>query len=925
MRKSTQLICVLVILLFGGGSVQAQINTVNQNTTKQVLSSSNGDLQTVLNQINPQRYKIAGITVTGNKVFDTNLLISSSGLSVGSYITIPGGDELSRSIHRLWVQNYFSDITYYLLKVEGSDIYIELNVTERPRVSKFYFKGVSKTQSDDLKSKSGIVPGHVITDNMKMTAVDAIRKYFSEKGFRRVSVDISEKKDSSYQNSVVLYFDINKGEKVKVGQIELFGNENMPGHKLKKQMKGTKEVSRLTLYPLHDTFDTTGWGTPYKYTLKDYVHDHGYLTYTKTRNLISPYVYLNPFASSKFDEKKYAEDKQKIIDYYNSKGYRDAQIVRDSVFYNSKGNLNVDIKLKEGHKYYFGNVSWVGNTVYSDSLLSAILDIRKGDTYNRTHMNERLGLGNTPSSDGVSVMNLYLDNGYLFFNVTPVEVKVYNDTIDYVMNLREGPEATIKRVNIAGNDKTNEHVIRRALRTLPGDKFSRSDIMNSIRELSVLKFFDEQKINPVPTPNETDGTVDLTYNLVEKSSDQLQLSAGFGGGIGLTGTLGVTFNNFSLKNIFNKKGWSPLPTGDGQTLSLNFQSNGKAFRSYNAQFVEPWLGGKHQNALSLSFSDSKFTNGYNYLTGRYDSNADTTFFRTTSIGVGLSKQLKWPDPYFSFGLQLNYTRYKLHNYYIDQVSLPNFRNGASNDINLRITLSRSSVNSLQYPTGGSNISMYAQLTPPYSSFDPSIAEATDPAKKYKFIEYQKYRFTGDWYVPIGPPHGDDKKQFVFKASVKMGFLGRYNSDMPISPFQRFQLGDAGMSTTYALLGYDIISQRGYPVYETSNPRYNPDQQGASQYFTIFNKYTMELRYPLSLSQSSTIFGLVFAEAANGWYSFREYNPFQLRRDVGVGARFYLPMFGLLGFDYGIGIDRIQQGQGIGKAGRFTFMLGYEPD
>lgn len=922
MRKSSQLIWVLVLILLSG-QIQAQINTDNSDTTKRVLYSTNQDLKSTLDQSNPVRYKVAELAVTGNASFDTNLLKATSGITVGSFITLPGGDELPRSIHTLWSQGFFSDITYYVTKIQGNEISLELHVTERPRVTKFYFKGVSKTQADELKTKSGITPGHALTENMKMNAVDAIRTYYAEKGFRRVAIDIIERKDTTFDNSVLLYFNINKGTKVKVNQIDFFGNTAIDGLKLKKKMKGTKEMSRLTFYPTTESFDTSGWGTPYKYDWQDYMQDHGYLTYTKTRNLISPYVHINPLVSAKFNEKKYQEDKQKLIDYYNSKGYRDAKIVKDSIYYTKKGNVNVDIKVSEGHKYYFGNIKWVGNTKYPDSLLDVLLDIRKGDIYNKELLNDKLGIGG--GQDAMSISNLYLDNGYLFFQVEPIESTVYNDTIDFVMNMREGPEATLTRVNIVGNDKTNEHVIRRALRTLPGDKFSKSDIMMSLRELSVLKFFDEQKMNPVPEPNPADGTVELTYNLVEKSADQLQLSAGFGGGIGLTGTLGVTFNNFSLRNIFNKKGWDPLPTGDGQMLSLNFQSNGKAFRSYSVQFVEPWLGGKHQNALSVSFADSKFRNGYNYYTGQWDDQGDTASFRTTSISVGLSKRLNWPDPYFQIGAQINYTRYQLHNYYIDQYNLPNYRNGVSNNINLRLTLSRNSVNSAQYPTGGSSIMAYAQLTPPFSYFDKSIETATDPAKKYKFVEYQKYRFTGDWYVPIGPQHGEDKKQFVLKASVKMGYLGKYNPDMPVSPFERFQLGDAGMSNNYALLGYDIISQRGYPVYETSNPRYNPDQSGATQYFTIFNKYSLELRYPLSLSQASTIFGLVFAEAANGWYSFKDYNPFQLRRDVGVGARFYLPMFGLLGFDYGIGIDRLRSGQGLGKAGRFTFMLGYEPD
>ncbi len=926
MQKPSFLISVLLIIL-SCGSARAQVNNTDTTSPRQVLASSNTELKTIIDQLNPQRYKVAGITVSGNKSFETNLLIPVSGLSVGSFITIPGGDELGKAIHRLWAQNYFSDITYYLVGLQDSSIYLELNVTERPRVTKFYFRGVSKSNADDLKGKSGIVSGHPLTDYMKLTAVDAIRKYYSDKGFKQVGVDVTEKIDSNYANAVTLYFDIKKGSKVKINEVDFFGNDNLKSGKLKKQLKDTKEMSRMTLYPPHDKFDTVGWGKPTNYSFKEYVHDNGFLSYSSTRAVLSPYLHISPFSSSKFDQKKYEDDKQKLITYYNSRGYRDAQILKDSVYYNSQGNINIALKVQEGEKYYFGNVTWVGNTIYSDSILNSILDIQKGQTYNVEQLNGKLGVG-AGSPQAISVKDLYLDNGYLFADVNPVESKVYNDTIYFIVNVREGPVATLKKIDIAGNDKTNEHVIRRSLETRPGETFSKSYIMQSIGKLSMLKFFDEQKMNPVPVPNEADGTVDITYNLAEKSADQLQLSAGFGGGIGITGTLGVTFNNFSVKNIFNKKGWNPLPTGDGQTLSVNYQSSGRAYNSESIQFVEPWLGGKHQNGLQIGLNHSKFRNGYNYATGKWDNLLDTASFSTTGITLGYSKQLRWPDPYFQIGVSLNYTRYSLHNYQIAyQGGFADFRNGNSNDINVRITLSRNNLNSAQYPTSGSNISMFGQLTPPYSLMGYKDATSPDPAKRYKYIEYQKYRFTGDWYVPIGEPHGDDKKQFVFRVAVKMGYVGKYNAnpDVSLSPFQRFQLGDAGMSNTYSFLGYDIISQRGYPVYDNSDPSKNPDQSGATDYFTIFNKYTMELRYPLTLSQSSTIFGLVFAEAANGWYSFHDYNPFQLRRSVGVGARFYLPMFGLLGFDYGIGLDRLQSGQGIGKGGRFTFMLGYEPD
>jgi outer membrane protein insertion porin family len=421
-------------------------------------------------------------------------------------------------------------------------------------------------------------------------------------------------------------------------------------------------------------------------------------------------------------------------------------------------------------------------------------------------------------------------------------------------------------------------------------------------------------------PNADDGTVDINWTVEEKSSDQLELSAGWGGNIGLTGTLGVTFNNFSINNIFSKKAWDPLPTGDGQKLSVRFQSNGKAFRSYNVSFTEPWLGGRKRNSFTVSVYDTKYRNGiYNGYTGYYTYGENDSYIETSGVSVSLGKQLKWPDDFFSLVTSLNYTRYVLKDYAIFR----GFSNGVSNNFNLKLALQRSSVNQPIFPSGGSTFLLSGQFTPPYSLFDKNKATSKNP---YELVEYHKWRFNGEWYVPIGKPSGAERnKQFVLKAAVKYGYIGRYNNKLEVSPFERFQLGDAGLSNNFALLGYDIISHRGYPVYETSNPKVNPDQQSASQFFTMFNKYTVEMRYPLSLSPSSTIFALGFFEAANGWYSFKDYNPFKLRRAVGLGMRFYLPMFGLLGFDYGIGLDRYTPGGGLKDAARFTFMLGYEPE
>lgn len=889
-----------------------------QDTTENPVTNLNPELLNIFNEKTPKKYIIAGIEVTGNKYFDQALLISVAGINVGEEITIPGGDNFSKAITKLWGQNYFSDVAIYITKLEGNNIYLEINVTERPRLSRFVFKNISKGDADELGPKTGLVIGRVVTENMKLNALDAINKFYFEKGYRNVQTTFDVQNDTAFQNSVVMNIIITKGTKVKINQITFVDN-TVNGQKLQGKMKGTKEMMRLTLYP---TKDTGGFVKPEVYSFSDYLRDKGYLTYTKTRRVLEPYIRLNLFASSKFDEKKYTEDKDKIVEFYNSLGYRDASIADDIQYFNRKGNMNIDIKVAEGRKYYFGNISWRGNTKYPDSLLTVILGIKKGDIYNLDLLNRKLGKSISP--EGGDISGLYMDDGYLFFQINPIETAVYNDTIDFEIKIQEGPQATFKNIRITGNDRTKEHVIRRELRTLPGQKFSRSDIIRSQREIANLSYFDQEKINPNIVPNPEDGTVDVTWEVVEKSSDQLELSAGFGGGIGLTGTVGVSFNNFSIKNIFNKEAWDPLPVGDGQKLSLRIQSNGRAYRSYNLSFTEPWMGGKKRNAFTVSLFDTKFSNAYNPYTGRYEKTAaDTSYFKTTGISIGQQRQLKWPDDYFSFGVSFNYALYTLKNYYIDPRNLPGFNNGYSNNLNVKFTLNRYSLNQQIFPTSGSNFTLTLALTPPYSIIDPSLVNAENP---YKWIEYHKWRFTGEWYVPIGRPKGEERnKQFVMKMAAKFGYLGRYNNDLNISPYERFQVGDAGISNSYALLGYDIIAHRGYPVYQTSNPRINPDQQGASEYFTLFNKYTLELRYPFSTSASSTIFALGFFEAANGWYSFKDYNPFQLRRSVGLGVRFFLPMFGLLGFDYGFGIDRYTEGKSLKDAARFTFMLGFEPD
>lgn len=886
----------------------------SQDTSK--VTSVDPGLLALQNARVPKEYTIRSVKVTGLTTLDTAIVLSISGLQVGDKVTLPGSDVFSKAITNLWRQKFFSNVQIFITAVQDDNIDLELNVQERPKLGTFEFVGIKKSEKDDLKGKVQLVKGTIITENSKRTAQEAIEKYYRDKGFMGVNVRVQEKKDATIPNANSLTFYINKGTKVHINEINFYGNESVSGLKLKKQMKGTKEMSKFTLHP----DDASGkFGENKKMSFGEYIRDLGFLSPSKTKALIDPYIRFK-FSSSKFDQKKFDEDLDKVIEYYNSLGFRDAQIADTTSYLNPQGNLQVDIKVDEGRKYYFGNITFRGNTKYSDSALHAFLGIQKGDIYNIDLLNKKLG--KQLSAEGGDIGQYYQDEGYLFFRADPVETSVYNDTIDYEIRIVEGPQARIGTVGIFGNEKTKDYVIRRELRTYPGDLFSRTNLIRSQRELAGLQYFNQEKINPDIVPHQEDGTVDINWNLEEKSSDQLELSAGWGGGVGLTGTLGVTFNNFSIKNILHKEAWDPLPQGDGQKLSLRYQSNGRAYSSYNFSFTEPWLGGKKRNSLTVALYHSKFSNAYDYLTGQFDkAKSDTNYLKTTGVSVSLGKSLNWPDDFFSLIYSVNYTKYSLRNYPIFQ----GMSNGTSTSVSFKLGLQRSSVFDPTFPRSGSNFSASVQFTPPYSLLNPGLVNSKDP---YKNPEYHKWRFNAEWYVPIGKGTGENKDhQFVLKMAAKYGFMGRYNDKLDFSPFERFQLGGDGLTNSYGLLGYDVISLRGYPVFDYSNPSINnADQTSASRFFTIFNKYSMELRYPLVTNPSSTIYGLTFFDAANGWYSFKDYNPFRLRRSVGVGMRFFLPMFGLLGFDYGVGLDRIQPGANrLKNATKFTFMLGYEPE
>ncbi len=864
----------------------------------------------------PQKYTIAGIEVKGTRTFDANLIISISGIALGDIVNIPGTDVFNKALVKLWKQNLISDAEIFITKLEGTNIFIEIAIVERPRLLDFDFIGVKKGDKDDLTTKTNISKDRVLTEDMKISAVNIVKKFYIDKGYGNVTVRMEETVLGQSTNGVKLNFYIVKGKKVKINSINFANNEEVADAKLKKQMKGTKEMTKLSLYP--DKIISPYGDTAKSTTFKDYLNEAGYLYPTKTKEYLDRYFRIKFFAGSKFSEKKFGEDKEKILNYYNAQGFRDADIVDYKVIPNDKGNLDVHIKVTEGHKYYFGNIAWKGATKYPDSLLSVILGIKKGDIYNGETLNKRLG--KQLSADGGDIGSYYQDDGYLYFNVDPIETAVYNDTIDFEIQIREGPQFNYGKITVSGNDKTKDYVILRELRTIPGEKFSRQDIIRTQRELSQLGFLDPEKINPQVVPNPGDGTVDINWQVAEKSGNQVELSAGFGGGIGLTGTLGFTFNNFSLKNALRNK-WDPIPEGDGQKLSIRAQSNGRAFRSYNFSFTEPWLGGKKRNSLSISYFNTRQSNAFDQFTGApCRSCGKNSYLVNAGVGIALGKQLKWPDDFFNLIYSLNIQQYRLKDF---PRLFPGLKDGTSTNINSKITLVRNSAGPNPiFPTGGSNVLASVQFTLPYSL----LGISSGAENQFKLPEFHKWRFTSEWYVPIGRARGAEKnKQFILKLAAKYGFIGRYNRNLNVSPFERFQVGDAGLNNAQALLGFDIIAHRGYPIYASSDPKINPDGVNQDQFFTIFNKYTTELRYPFSTSASSTIYGLAFYEAANGWYSFKDYNPFKLRRSVGVGMRFFLPMFGLLGFDYGLGLDRYNQNTGIKGAAKFTFMLGQEPE
>jgi len=803
---------------------------------------------------NPKSYEIGGIMVKGADNLNNSTLITISGLTVGENITIPS-DNISQAILKLWKEGLFSDVDITIEKIVENTVFLNINLVENSRLSKFKFKGkISKSDITTLKEDLKLMRGKILTQNLINNSTNLIKTYYINKGFLNVSVGYLTRVDSATANSENLIFNINKGKKVKIKEIKIIGRSKLAN--TNKTFLNRKD----TVYALSDK--------KVRKSMKE----------TKAKN------WWRIFKVSKFIDDNYIDDKAKLIAKYNEVGYRDARITNDTTYLNKDNTLSVEITINEGEPYKFGKINFVGNKVYSSEKLKLQLGIKEGDVFDQSILDARL----FGSPDGNDISSLYLDDA------TPVEVAANNRNIDLEIRIYEGKQARVNKVMIKGNTKTNDHVIMREIRTRPGDLFKRSDIMRSQRELSQMAFFDPEafdvKVEPDPARNE----VDITYVLAEKSASQIQLQGGWGANR-IVGSLNLVFDNFSTQNILNRKSWKPLPSGDGQRLALTASSNGAYYQNYNISFTEPWLGGKKPNALTVSLYKSVSSNG--------QDGDNREAIEILGLTVGLGKRLKYPDDYFTIYNGINFQQYKL----VNSQSFFTFKDGFSNNVNYNIRLGRNSVDQLIFPRRGSNFSLSLKVTPPFSLFDGTEDYSTvSDQEKFKFIEYYKWKYKSSWYSAF-----TDK--LVLATKIEMGLLGAYNNNLGVAPFERFYVGGDGLSGMGMVYdGRELISLRGY-----SNNSISPQTGG-----TIYNKYTAEMRYALSLNPSSTIYALGFMEAGNAWDNFDNFNPFGVKRSAGFGVRIMLPMIGMMGLDYGWGLDDIA-GRPDANGGQFHFSIGQQ--
>ncbi len=867
-------------------SLKSKADTVvaTVDTTSIVTpQSQTSETPTITYSTNAKTYTIQAIKVVGAGSYDEKVVANYSGLYVGQRIKIPGKD-FSNAIKRFWKQGLYSDVKIYATKIEGDKAWLEIAVKPRPRISSISYSGVKKKDKEDFDKSIGLTTGSQVSQNMLDRAEGIIKRTYDSNGYQNADVKISLTDDPEKEGYVIVNVDVDKKEKVKIYRINIEGNDSVPARKLKHAMKDTKEK----------------------------------------------HIIPNLFKSKKFVQSNYNADKINLIDKYNEYGYRDAEIICDSVYQSPKKPERVDIyiKVNEGRKYYIRNIIWVGNTVYSENLLNATLGMKKGDVYNKKQMSERL------LEDEDAVSSLYLDNGYLFFNVDPVEVNIDGDSVDVEMRIYEGRQAMINNVVISGNEAIYEHVIRRELDTKPGQLFSKSNLQRSARELAASGHWDPEKLDIRPVPDPENGTVDIIYNLEQKRNDQVELSFGYGQ-TGFNGTLGLKFTNFSLRNITNKEEYKPLPQGDGQQLSLSFTTSGRSYQSAALSFMEPWLGGKRPISLSTSIFFSNQTDistryeDYDYAdylnsgiglgsytansTYRYESDPDE-YIRTLGASLGIGKRLKWPDDYFSLYYEFAYRHYKLKDW--EYFTL---HNGHANNLRLGVTLARNSIDNPYYTRRGSSVSLTLQATPPYSKFIKNEkAEAllmkkdegnitvpeceTLKQELFKWVEYYKTEFKAKLFTPIS-----SNQKLVLMTRAEYGFLGYYDKNHR-SPFERYYVGGDGTSGTSSTYALTTVTLRGYDN-GSLTPRERFYAGDRSQYAgNLYSKLSFELRYPLMLEQAATIYVLAFAEAGNAWQNFKDFNPLDLKRSAGAGVRIFLPMLGLLGVDYGYGFDKDVNGR-----------------
>ena len=808
-----------------------------------VFPAAEKDSLPVIDYSSPREYNVREITISGINHLDPNVVRNLSGLQVGSMISVPG-DDITQAIRKLWGMGLFSDVNITTTKIEGTEIELDIALKEPPRLSVLAIEGAKRGELTELNEKLQLRSGSLVNENTIRNAKDMIMKYYVEKGFFNTGVDITMTDDPSMPNRVRLNIDITKNERVRISEIYFSGNEYFADSRLQRLMKNTKKRS--------------------------------------LRNLLK---------SSKYISADLKEDKEGLITFYNSQGFRDAAILSDTVYSVSENRINIEVEINEGIQYFFRDISWVGNTKYPSEYLQAVLRIEKGDIYDQTLLEERLRI------DEDAVSSHYLDDGYLFFGVTPVEIRIDNDSIDLEMRIREGDQATINRIIITGNTKTNEHVIRRELRTRPGDLFSKTALMRSQRELATLGHFDPERLGINPLPNPNDGTVDIEYVVEEKGNDQLEISGGWGAGM-LIGTLGVRFSNFSTRNILRKEAWRPLPSGDGQTLSLRLQSNGSYYQAYNLTFIEPYVGGTKPNSLNFSVFHTIQTNKFNRNVKDFSS------IKISGASLGMGRRLNWPDDFFTLYNEISFQNYNLDDWFGQFL----FQDGNSNNLSVRTSFGRNSVDQPIYPRMGNSFNLTIQITPPYSLLNNKDYASMTVQEKYRWIEYHKWTFRGDWYTSLAG-------NLVLSTSARVGILGYFNKDIGPSPFESFDLGGDGMSG-YNLYGRETIGLRGYEN-GSLTPIVNANKAG-----NIYNKFTLELRYPVSTNPNAFIYPLIFLEAGNAWYDFTDFNPFVVKRSAGVGIRAFLPMFGMLGIDWAYGFDEVPGRPGANK-GQFHFVLGQQ--